>query len=158
MITYDFYVEKMREAITLLNVKISKETVELIYKRIKDNYQNEDFEKAIEDIIVEGELKYHKLLKSLNYYASIRREEENAKEKQKHEEEARNFWRNNQEDIKQGTCNRKCYECHVEYCALIAKETIAGIREILSKKKTAAEVLKELATKFPGAHFGEGRY
>ena len=156
MITRDFYEAKMREAIALLDSRISKKTVDLIYEKIKDNFENEDFAKAIVDITESDNLSYPFLLKLLRQYSSVRLEQEEKERKKKEEEETRQFWKANYHYIKEGICNRKCYECPVQLCDLIANRSIDGIKAILTKEKTLEQVNTELAKEFPGVGFETG--
>lgn len=158
MIRWDDFIKQVKEVCILVGQNPKQEQMEAIYKKIKD-YDYGDFLKACDDDELLKEwahkISYIALQKVIMKHQINRQEAEYAEEKKKREEEEKKFWRNNYEHIKQGICNRKCYECHVEYCDLIAKESIAGMRAILSKEKTSAEVHKELARKFPGVGFEE---
>lgn len=153
MIKKDFYEAKMREAIALLDSRISKKTIDLIYEKIKDNFENEDLSKAIDDVITADNISFPFILKLLRQYSSVRLEQEALEEKRREELETRQFWKANFGYIKEGICNRKCYECHVKFCDIIANKSIECIKTIINKEKTLSQVNAELAKEFRGVGF-----
>jgi hypothetical protein len=152
VIEKNFYDEKVRETIELMGVKtLTKKTTDIIYQKIQYNYDHSDLIKALDELIeTTDKFTYHTLIKLLNKYSAIRREEENTIRKAKEEEDAKRFWRENYTHIKQGICNRKCLSCKVIYCDIIKAESSKGVRDILTGKRTVEEVNQEMASKFEG--------
>jgi hypothetical protein len=153
MITRSVYETKIKEAIDILNLRISKRTVDLIYEKIKDNFENDDLLKAIDDAAETNNLSYPFLLKKLREYCSIRVEQNALKERRKEELETKQFWKTNIYYITENICNKKCYECRIQVCDLIAKKSVTGIKAILLKNKTVAQVNAEMAKEFVGIGF-----
>lgn len=153
MITMGFYENKMRDAILLLDAKLSKKSFDLIYEKIQENYENEDLEKAIDAAVDSGKLSYPFILDQLRTAAAIRREQENIRKKRQEEENARQFWKANYQYIQAGICGRQCRSCRATLCNLIAQAAISGVKSILSAEKTINQVFSELSSEFPGAGF-----
>lgn len=154
MITKDFYESKMREVIQLLDSKISKKTVELIYEKIRDSFENEDLSSAIDEVSETANLSYPNLVKLLRKHASIRLEREASEQKKIEEENTRRFWQENYRWVKDGICNRKCFECPVKFCDIVASHSIEAIKAVLKGERKYEEIKQELTEKFPEL-FGE---
>lgn len=157
MITRKLYVEKMREGVDLLGLKIKRDTAEAIYQKIKDEFEDEDFEKAMDEIFSSGGNLLHPyptLITKLRKYALERRERESRMAKEREEREARRFWERDR-SRKYDDCERKCGVCTVKYCDVIASRCIQAMRDLVYKKKTLRQVNDELAKEFPDLMFGE---
>jgi len=153
MISKDYFENKIREAINLLDSKISKKTVELIYEKIKDDFEDEDLKKAIDIATETDNLNYPFLLKIMRESAMERQRRQYMEQKRREEEESYRFWREQRKGIRQTSCNRICYLCQVKYCDLVAQRAIEGIKRILTGEEKVTEVNKRLATEFKGIGF-----
>lgn len=155
MITKELYQLRIGDACLLLNGKLFDRKHEaLIYDKLKNYYEDSDLESAIEKLINGADkINYSTLRSALDYESAIRRENEERRRSETEAEEAKEFWRRNYRDIKEGICNRKCKECIAVYCDLIAKESFEAIKNILNKNVTIEQVANELSNKFIGAGF-----
>jgi len=151
MIDREFFEKKIDETLDLMGSNLKRRTKDLIFEKIQYNYENSDLSKALNNLAsTSDKLTYASLIKNMDYYAAIRREEERAEEVRQEEARNKQFWKENLTYIKQGMCNRKCIKCHVKYCNLIHSESIKAIKAMLNKEKTLAQVNKEMAEKFEG--------
>lgn len=144
MINKDFFYKKIKEAIQLTSCNLSKETVNLIYEKIYDNYTNDDFDKALFSAMSENNIHYTNLVKWLDYYKELRLEEEAKKQKEEEMKQIRAMLSVDKE------CKYDyiCEICGKTYCNVLSAYSFKVVMSIL-ESKNKLQILEEASKKFP---------
>lgn len=153
-IKFEIFKEILKEVCLLTGRNPEVAQVEAIYRMVKD-YDEQDFIKAMQDDelleeLTTRKLNYPTIKRFILKYQQLRLEEEIAERKKREEEETRRFWQENYRWIKEGICNRRCFECPVVFCDVVAAHSIEAIKAILKGEKSYEEVNQELAEQFQG--------
>lgn len=148
MIPEDEFIRQIKKASDLNGHLTKRETAIEIYSRLK-NCHEDDFYKAIEDLIEEGERITYIALKRALYNrktSRINREIKEQAEREKKEITALSKG----EEIK---CqrSRKCYECSRESCSIVGKASIRLALLVASRSMTIEQARVNMADSFPGA-------
>lgn len=146
MINKDFYTKKMAEAQILIGRQLPKETVALIYQKIKNDYDDMEFDKAIYTASQEGDISFHNLVRWLNYYKEIRLEALEKKEKEKEKQEIKKLLKEEIVDCKYG---RRCNSCPVQYCSILAKFAFNQVIIPILQGEDKIKILKKASEEFP---------
>lgn len=148
MIPEDEFIRQIKKASDLNGHLTKRETAVEIYNRLK-NCHEDDFYKAIEDLIEEGERITYIALKRTLYNrktSRVNREMKEQAEREKKEVAALATG----EEIK---CHRgrKCYECGRESCPIVGKASARMALAVASRSMTVEQARQTMADDFPGA-------
>lgn len=150
MIEKTYFIEQLKNASYLINCLIKRDSAELMYNRLKFSDER-DFDRAVDDLIEQGErLSYALLKQSIGKHMSYRIERENAERKKSEDETFKALWNSR---LKEEECGHQCFACKKTYCNKVSNAALSGIKSVLLGEKTIEDMNKYMAERFPGLGF-----